>query len=130
MAHAEAWEATNGPIQEGDVVLIRFGWDKHWAPRPREAQFLADWPGLARDAAEVLVEKRIKLVGTDAIALDVFDTPDHITHRVLLNHEVLIVENLKNLDRLPPFSYFMGFPLKIRDGSGSPMRAIAVIPKR
>ena len=128
--HLEAWEAANGPIQAGDVVLIRFGWDKYWATRPEEASFLADWPGIARDAAEYLLEKGVKLVGTDALALDVFGTTEHIAHQVLLNNEVLIVENLKNLDRLPPFSYFMGFPLKIRDGSGSPMRAIAVIPRQ
>ena len=128
--HLETWEAANGPIEEGDVVLIRFGWDKRWATRPGEAQFLSDWPGIARDAAEYLVEKGVKLVGTDALALDVFGTTEHIAHRVLLTRAVLIVENLKNLDKLPPFSYFMGFPLKIRDGSGSPMRAIAVIPRR
>lgn len=128
--HLEAWEAANGRIQAGDVLLIRFGWDKYWALHPEDAKFLADWPGLSENAAEYLVEKGVKLVGTDAIALDVFGTTEHIAHRVLLNHEVLIVENLNNLDKLPPFSYFMGFPLKILHGSGSPMRAIAVIPKQ
>jgi kynurenine formamidase len=38
------------------------------------------------------------------------------------------VENLKNLDRLPPFSLFVALPLKIRDGSDSPVRAVALLP--
>jgi kynurenine formamidase len=44
--------------------------------------------------------------------------------------EVYIVENLKNLDKLPPFCFFMAFPLKVKDGSGSPVRAIGLFHKQ
>ncbi len=40
------------------------------------------------------------------------------------------IENLKNLDRLPPFCYFVTFPLKVKGGSGSPVRAVALGPRR
>ena len=40
------------------------------------------------------------------------------------------IENLKNLDRLPPFCYFVTFPLKVKGGSGSPVRAVALVPRR
>jgi kynurenine formamidase len=40
---------------------------------------------------------------------------------------VYIVENLKNLDRLPPFCLFLALPLKIKGGSGSPVRAVALV---
>lgn len=127
--HVVSWERENGDLEPGDIVLLRFGWDKFWAKRPNERKFLANWPGVAKDAAEYFVEKMVKLVGSDTLALDVFNTTDHPTHNVLLGHEVLIVENLNNLDRLPPFSFFIGFPLKISNGSGSPIRAVAFVPK-
>ncbi|MBX6764270.1 MAG: cyclase family protein, partial [Rubrobacteraceae bacterium] len=50
-------------------------------------------------------------------------------HHTLLGNEVYIVENLANLRSLPPFCMFMAFPLKIRGGSGSPVRALALVPK-
>jgi kynurenine formamidase len=47
----------------------------------------------------------------------------------LLGNEVYVVENLKNLDALPPFALFLALPLKIRGGSGSPVRAVALTPE-
>lgn len=38
-------------------------------------------------------------------------------------------ENLNNLDKLPPFCLFLALPLKIRGGSGSPVRAVALVPR-
>ena len=40
------------------------------------------------------------------------------------------IENPKNLDRLPPLCYFVRFPLKVKGGSGSPVRAVALVPRR
>ena len=57
-------------------------------------------------------------------------------HHALLGNEVYVVENLKkNLNRLPPFCPFVALPLvalplKIRGGSGSPVRAVALLPGR
>ncbi len=126
-AHVQAWEEENGPIQPRDKVLIRFGWDRRWVPGPEGRGFLADWPGLGRDAAEYLVEKAVSLVGCDSLAIDAYGSTTFAAHFALLGNEVYIVENLKNLDRLPPFSLFFAFPLKVKGGSGSPVRAVALI---
>jgi arylformamidase len=40
----------------------------------------------------------------------------------------MVIENLANLDAIPPVTYFMAFPLPIGGGSGSPVRAIALVP--
>jgi kynurenine formamidase len=48
-------------------------------------------------------------------------------HPVVLEKQVLIIENLTNLDQLPDFFLFLALPLKIRGGSGSPLRAVAVV---
>jgi len=126
--HVQAWESEHGAIESGDIVLIRFGWDDLWATRPAGAPFLSNWPGVGKDAAEYFVQKQVKAIGCDTLAIDAFDSTDFPAHYTLLSHEVLIIENLNNLDHLPPFSYFMGFPLKIQDGSGSPIRALGYVP--
>lgn len=124
-----SWEEKHGSIRSQDKVLIRYGWDYKWARGPRGQAFLKDWPGLGRSAAEYLVEKGASLVGCDTLAVDVFGSEENPAHHVLLGSEIYVVENLKNLDRLPAFCLFMAFPLKIKGGSGSPVRAIALVPR-
>jgi kynurenine formamidase len=128
-AHLREWENKHGTIEERDRVLIRYGWDRRWGTGPEGTSFLEDWPGLGGDAAEYLVEKGVSLVGCDTLAVDAFGSEENPAHYALLGNEVYIVENLKNLDRLPPFCLFMAFPLKVKGGSGSPVRAIALVPK-
>ena len=67
---------------------------------------------------------------TDALSIDVFTSTDFPAHYTLLASQVLIGENFNNLGSLPPFSLLMALPLKIQDGSGSPVRAVAFIPRK
>jgi kynurenine formamidase len=127
--HIREWEQGHGPIEARDRVLIHYGWDQRWGVGPEGTSFLEEWPGLGRDAAEYLVEKGVSFVGCDTLAVDAFGSDDNPAHYTLLGSEVYIVENLKNLNRLPPFCFFMAFPLKIKRGSGSPVRAVALVPK-
>ena len=48
------------------------------------------------------------------------------THPIVLEKQLLIIENLTNLGELPDFFLFLAMPLKIRAGSGSPVRAVAL----
>jgi kynurenine formamidase len=128
--HIQEWEEKHGPIEERDRVLVRYGWDRRWGTGPEGTTFLKDWPGLSGDAAEYLVEKGVSLVGCDTLAVDAFGSEENPAHYTLLGNEVYIVENLKNLDKLPPFCFFMAFPLKVKDGSGSPVRAIGLFHKQ
>jgi len=127
--HIEDWEQENGNLESGDIVLIRFGWDQLWKKRPDDKEFMSNWPGVGKEAAEYLVEKKVKVVGSDTLAIDAFNAAENPAHYALLGNEILIMENLKNLDQLPPFSFFFGFPLKIKDGSGSPIRAVAYVSR-
>jgi kynurenine formamidase len=129
VAHIREWEEKHGQIEEGDRVLVRYGWDQRWGTGPEGTGFLEDWPGLSGGAAEYLVEQGVSLVGCDTVAVDAFGSEENPAHHTLLGNEVYIVENLKNLDKLPPFCFFMAFPLKVKDGSGSPVRAVALVPK-
>lgn len=127
--HVKTWETEHGPLEAGDCVLMRYGWDERWTTGREGRRFLEDWPGLSGDAAEYLVEKGVALVGCDTMAVDAAGSAENPAHHALLGNEVYVVENLKNLDLLPPYSFFMAFPLKIRGGSGSPVRAVALVPR-
>jgi kynurenine formamidase len=121
----QSWEEQYGLIHEGDVVLFYFGWDQLWEEQPES--FLTDWPGISGEVADYLVGKRVKMVGSDALSLDNAASTEFPAHYKLLGNEVLIMENLKNVGTLPPFSYFFGFPLKMEGASASPIRAVAFV---
>jgi len=124
----QEWEAQHGHIEAGDIVLFNFGWSKHWGLPPENRRYLEDWPGVSVDAAEYLVHKSVAAIGVDSLSPD---PPAALgtrpVHPVLLEKEVLIIENLTRLDELPDFFLFVALPLKIRQGSGSPIRAIALV---
>ncbi len=126
-AFVEEWKAQHGGLNAGDVVLFDFGWSAHWALRPQGQRYLEDWPGIGMDAAEYLIEKSVAAIGVDTLSPDPPDAlRTNLIHPKLLENQVLIVENLCNLERLPDFFLFIALPLKIRNGSGSPVRALAL----
>jgi kynurenine formamidase len=127
--HVRDWEKKHGPIQPGDVVLIDFGWSKYWKKRPHDYDFVHNHPGVGASLAKYLVEKQVRLVGVDTISVDVCDTTEFPAHYTLLGNQIPIAENLKNLDQIESRGIFMAFPLPIKEGSGSPVRAVAWVPK-
>lgn len=120
------FEEENGEIREGDVILLHFGWEEKYGIGKDSAEFLKDWPGLGADAAQYLLDKKVASVGTDALALDPFGSETYPCHGILLGNGVPIIENLTNLHKLPVFSYVIGLANKIKDGSASPIRVIAL----
>ena len=123
----ERWEERHGALEAGDIVLFNFGWAAHWALRPQNRRYLEDWPGVSMDAAEYLIAKSVAALGVDTLSPD---PPEALRanpiHPKILERQILIVENLCNLEQLPGFFLFLALPLKIRNGSGSPVRAIAL----
>jgi kynurenine formamidase len=126
--HVRAWEARHGLIERGDIAVFEFGWWQKWALRPDDVAFMTDWPGLSGDCVELLLERGVKAVGVDTLSPDVFGDAGNPVHKALLGEGVVIVENLANLDRLPPRFYLLALPLKVRGGSGAPCRATALVP--
>jgi kynurenine formamidase len=127
-AQLQKWEASHGPIEAGDIVLFDFGWATNWGVRPNAQHYLENWPGVRMDTAEYLLTKQVAAIGVDTLSPD---PPEALRtqpiHPVVLEKQVLIIENLCNLDQLPDFFLFLALPLKIRDGSGSPLRAVALV---
>jgi kynurenine formamidase len=122
------WERAHGTLEAGDIVLFNFGWSAHWGVRPHHGRYVNDWPGVGMEAAEYLLGKSIAAIGVDTLSPD---PPQALrtdpVHPLVLQKQVLIIENLCNLELLPDFFLFLALPLKIRGGSASPIRAVAVV---
>jgi arylformamidase len=111
-----------GKFQPGAKVIYRTGWDRMFG-RP---EFFSEFPTLTLEAARWIAEQRIALLG--------MDTPTPSTewqevHWALLKKgvEMVLVEGLANLDRLPERFTLVAFPLNIPGRDGSPIRAVAVL---
>lgn len=123
------WEAENGPLEHGSAVIFNFGWHRKWALGDAGSSFVERWPGLDRSLVERLLDRRVRAVGTDCLGLDCSGSTEIPAHHLLLREDVLIMENLANLDDLPPRIFFLASPLRIRSGSGSPIRALGLVPR-
>jgi kynurenine formamidase len=121
------WESRHGALEAGDIVIFDFGWSGRWALRPHDRPYVERWPGVSMEAAQYLISKPVAALGVDTLSPD---PPEALAsnpiHPVVLEKQILIIENLTNLGLLPDFFLFVALPLKIRAGSGSPIRAVAL----
>lgn len=137
VADLEADERRHGAIAAGAMVLVRTGWGTRW---PDAARYLGTaargdtaglhFPGVSEAAARWLVtERHVRAVGIDTASIDRGTSTDFAAHRVLAAAGVPVFENLANLDRLPARgAAVVALPMKIRGGSGGPLRALAILP--
>jgi kynurenine formamidase len=133
----DAWERKNGEIPAGVIVLFRTGWSRRWPDRAKYlgtsrtgAGAVADlhFPGIDSAAAKLLVERRVGAVGIDTPSIDYGQTSTYPAHQVLFAANVPAFENVANLDQLPETgSFVVALPMKIRGGSGGPLRIVALV---
>jgi kynurenine formamidase len=87
------------------------------------------FPGISEAAARVLVERQVDLVGLDTASIDHGPTTDFPAHRVFAEAGVPGLENIAQLEKLPPTgATIIALPMKIKDGTGGPCRVIAILP--
>lgn len=135
--HVKAWEAEHGEIREGEWVLMRTDWDKFGDD---EAKFLntdengPHTPGPTAELVIYLMEEKKALgwgtqcIGTDAGAAGGFEIP-FPAHNLLHKHNRYGLASLTNLNQLPAKgAILIAAPLKIVEGTGSPIRALALVP--
>ena len=89
------------------------------------------FPGLSAEAAKWLVEKRnINSIGIDTPSIDYGQSVYFKSHVILLAENIPAFENLTNLDKLPSRGFeIIALPMKIKGGSGAPLRIVAIIEK-
>ena len=133
------WEATHGALPENAILLIRTGYGKFW---PNAEQYLGTalrgvegvanlhFPGLHPDAAQWLVDNRnIDAFGIDTASIDYGQSSTYDSHQILFEDNIPAFENVANLDQLPATgATVIALPMKIKNGSGGPLRIIALLP--
>ncbi len=135
----KAWEATHGRLPENSILLIDTGSAKLWPDkkaymgtelRGEEGVKSLKFPGIHPDAAKFLVqERKVKAVGIDTPSIDFGGSKLYETHQALFEKNIPGFENVANLSELPEQGFtVIALPMKIRGGSGAPLRIVAFIP--
>jgi kynurenine formamidase len=136
----EAWERVNGSIPDGAIVVFRTGWGSRW-PDPMkylgttkvgpEAVAELHFPGIHPETARWLAARgTVDAVGIDTASIDYGQSKTFDTHQILFAANIPAFENVAQLDRLPATgSFVVALPMKIRGGSGGPLRIVAVVPQ-
>ena len=105
-----------------DFVMLNTGWHKFWC----QEQYMTAYPELDQTACEWLCQFQLKGLGIDFPSVDTLESTELPNHKILLNKQILIFENLTNLHSLPPYKFdFCGLPLKFKNMDGSQIRAVA-----
>ena len=111
-------------IMKNDTILINTNWVLN---RALDKYFNKN-PGLSEAAAKYLAEAEINLVGIDGPSIDPAIDNDFNSHRIFGANDIPIIENLINLDRLLNKKFtLVALPLKLKNCSGSPVRALAIM---
>lgn len=132
----ENWEKKYGKIPDDAIVLFRTGFGKYY---PDAKAYLGTtekgeggianlhFPGIDPALSVWLVNNRkIKAVGLDTASVDYGQSKDFKTHQILYGANIIGFENVANLDLLPEKgAYVIALPMKIKGGSGAPLRIIA-----
>jgi kynurenine formamidase len=136
VADLTAWEIRNGRIPAGAMVLLQTGWSRHWSDRATylgtartgpEAVPELHFPGLDKEAARWLVTSRSpKAVGIDTASIDHGQSTLFESHVILFEANVPALENVADLEQLPVKDFMVAaLPMKIKGGSGGPLRIAA-----
>ena len=129
-----AWEARNGTIPEGAVVMMRSGWSERWDQPARYRNAGRDgvlhFPGYSLDAARFLVEGRHAIaLGIDTLSVDYGPSKDFPVHHFTAARSVYHLENVADLWRVPESgAQVVVGPAKLAGGSGGPVRILALLP--
>ena len=116
------FENKNGKINTRTSVIFFTGWQKNL----NKDFYFTNNPGLSKSAANYLVSKKINLIGIDSPSIDLGIDKSFSVHKILAQNNIIIVENLANLEKIPNMDFdFIILPLKLKDATGSPVRAIA-----
>jgi len=111
-------------IPPGSRVLIKTGWDTHFT----SDAFYEHFPCLTLEAADYLVQLKIRLLGTDTPSPSPLDDPGQTIHKTLLGAGIIILESLKNLTLIDRNQcQIIVLPPLIKDFSGAPCRVVAVL---
>lgn len=128
-----AYEAHYGPIPKNALVIARTGWEEFWSEplRYRNPDPLGKmhFPGFSKEAAEMLVQKKIAGIGIDTLSPDGSNTETFPVHKAILGAGKYILENLAHLSQIPARgAYAVCLPPKFKDATEANLRVGALVP--
>ena len=112
-------------VKAGDGLIFK----TNWSHKLGTSAYRDDLPGISESLAHWIVEKGVHLIGVEPPSVANVNTIDELTkiHQILLAAGITIVEGLTNLEAITEEKVlFIAFPLKIKDGDGCPVRAVAI----
>ena len=123
-----AYIANSLPVKpqelKGKAVLVETGWSRHW----KTDRYFEGHPFLTEDAARFLRDAGVVLVGIDSHNIDSTADGSRPVHSTLLRENILIVEHMTGLDRLPGNAFkFSALPVKVKNFGTFPVRAFAEV---
>jgi len=120
----QKFEKKHGKIVSFSSVIFYTGWQKNL----QKKYYFTKNPGLSVSAAKYLASKKINLVGIDSPSIDLGKDSKFSVHQIFAKKGILIVENLANLEKIKPAKFHLVvLPLKLKNATGSPVRAIAFV---
>ena len=120
----QKFEKKHGKIENFSSVIFYTGWQKNL----QKKHYFTKNQGLSVSAAKYLALKKISLIGIDSPSIDLGKDSKFSVHQIFAKKGMLIVENLANLDKIKsPKFHLVVLPLKLKNATGSPVRAIAFI---
>ncbi len=112
-----------GKINENSTIIFSTGWQKNL----QKKYYFINNPGLSDSAARYLISKKLNLVGIDSPSIDLGKNSKFSVHHILAKNDVLILENLSNLEKISGVNFkLIVLPLKLKNTTGSPVRAVAI----
>lgn len=124
------------PLNAQDIVIFRTGWGQYWGDKKKylgtdkfgDVKHL-HFPGISKEAAQYLVDHKVKAIGLDTPSLDPGVCTEFWAHRIILPANLYGIENVANSNVLPPVgATLIVAPMKIAGGSGAPSRLYALMP--
>ena len=118
-------EGQREAAERAEFLLFRTGWERYWG---RDAYF-GDYPCIGLEVVDYVLKAGKKGVGFDTIGLDPIADANLTRHKKLLaGNAPVVIENLKNLDRLGSGLFTLcALPLHYQDADGAPVRAVAIL---
>ncbi|MDM8006794.1 MAG: cyclase family protein [Phycisphaerae bacterium] len=113
-----------GGVQQGEIVFVRTGWDKAWGTD----EYLKS-PWVRPDALTWLVRQGMVMFGIDAAGVEELSNTQHESHYALFDHNVALIENLRNLDALGKRKTFMSVctPIAVKGLEAFPIRVLGIL---
>lgn len=112
-------------VKKGDNILLKSGWSQWFGT----SKYRDNLPRISKELALWFGEKQINILGVEPPSVADVNNLEEVKeiHQILMENNIIIIEGLVNLNKLKKTEVtLMAFPLKIKDGDGSPARVMAI----